>query len=165
MDATETLAPEVGTVAACRAMGVSRAPLYRRRRPTVPTCKTRLKQRQPRALNIRERQEVVDALHSPRFVDKAPAAIYAALLDEGAYHCSIRTMYRILHDHREVRERRNQLRHPNYKKPELLATGPNQVWSWDITKLLPPGQMDLLLPVHNPRYLQPLRGRLDVGFT
>jgi putative transposase len=83
---------------------------------------------------------VLDVLHSPRFVDKAPAAVYAALLDEGTYHCSIRTMYRILHDAREVRERRNQLRHPNYKKPELLATGPNQVWSWDITKLLGPAK-------------------------
>jgi len=79
-------------------------------------------------------------LHSPRFIDKSPAAVYAALLDEGSYHCSTRTMYRILHDHREVRERRNQLRHPNYKKPELLATGPNQVWSWDITKLLGPAK-------------------------
>ncbi len=72
--------------------------------------------------------------------DKAPATVYAALLDEGTYHCSIRTMYRILHDAREIRERRNQLRHPKYKKPELLATGPNQVWSWDITKLLGPAK-------------------------
>ena len=83
---------------------------------------------------------MLDVLHSDRFVDKAPAAVYAALLDQGTYHCSIRTMYRILHDCREVRERRNQLRHPNYKKPELLATGPNQVWSWDITKLLGPAK-------------------------
>ena len=83
---------------------------------------------------------VLDLLHSPRFVDKAPAAVYATLLDEGTYHCSIRTMYRILHDAREVRERRNQLRHPKYKKPELLATGPGQVWSWDITKLLGPAK-------------------------
>lgn len=74
-------------------------------------------------------------LHEDRFVDKAPAEIYAALLDEGVYHCSISTMYRILRENGEVRERRNQLRHPQYKKPELLATGPNQVWSWDITKL------------------------------
>jgi putative transposase len=81
---------------------------------------------------------VLDLLHSPRFVDKPPAAVHAALLDEGKYHCSVRTMYRILHDNDEVRERRNQLTHPNYKKPELLATGPNQVWSWDITKLLGP---------------------------
>jgi len=78
--------------------------------------------------------------HSDRFVDKAPAAVYGALLDQGTYHCSIRTMYRILHDCREVRERRNQLRHPKYKKPELLATAPNQVWSWDITKLLGPAK-------------------------
>ncbi len=140
MKATETLASEVGTAAACRAMGVSRATLYRRRRPTVLPSETRLKRQQPRALDIGERQEVLDALHSPRFIDKSPAAVYAALLDEGSYHCSTRTMYRILHDHREVRERRNQLRHPNYKKPELLATGPNQVWSWDITKLLGPAK-------------------------
>ena len=140
MEATETLVPEVGTAAACRAMGVSRATLYRHRRGTVLPSETRPKRRQPRALDIRERQAVLDALHSPRFVDKSPAAVYAALLDKGAYHCSIRTMYRILHDHREVRERRNQLRHPNYKKPELLATGPNQVWSWDITKLLGPAK-------------------------
>lgn len=143
MKATETLASEVGTAAACRAMGVSRATLYRRRTISTckePTCKTRPKRRHPRALDIHERQTVLDALHSPRFVDKSPAAVYAALLDEGACHCSTRTMYRILHDNREVRERRNQLRHPNYKKPELLATGPNQVWSWDITKLLGPAK-------------------------
>ena len=73
-------------------------------------------------------------MHSDRFVDKAPAEVYATLLDEKRYLCSIRTMYRILDDAKEVRERRNQLRHPNYKKPQLLATGPNQVWSWDITK-------------------------------
>jgi putative transposase len=98
----------------------------------------RPQRRQPRALDDAERREVLDLLHSPRFVDKAPAAVYAALLDEGTYRCSIRTMYRILHDASEVRERRNQLRHPKYKKPELLATAPNQVWSWDITKLLGP---------------------------
>jgi len=140
MDAAETLAPDVGTAAACRAMGVARATLYRRRCPKEPTDQTRPKRRQPRALDHRERQAVLDVLHSPRFVDKAPAAVWAALLDEGTYHCSIRTMYRILDDHGEVRERRNQLRHPNYQKPELLATGPNQVWSWDITKLLGPAK-------------------------
>jgi putative transposase len=83
---------------------------------------------------------VLGELHTDRFVDKAPATVYATLLDEGTYHCSIRTMYRILHDSQEVRERRNQLRHPKYKKPELLATAPNQVWSWDITKLLGPAK-------------------------
>jgi putative transposase len=83
---------------------------------------------------------VLDVLHAERFVDKAPAEVYAALLDEGRYLCSIRTMYRILHDAQEVRERRNQLRHPAYVKPQLVATGPNQVWSWDITKLLGPAK-------------------------
>jgi len=140
MDATEELAPEVGTGAACLAMGVARATLYRRRKPPRPKTGERLKRRQPRSLDESERREVLDLLHSPRFVDKAPAAVYATLLDEGTYHCSIRTMYRILHNAREVRERRDQLRHPKYKKPELLATAPNQVWSWDITKLLGPAK-------------------------
>ncbi len=87
-----------------------------------------------------ERQQVLDLLHSQRFVDKAPQEVYASLLDEGTYLCSVRSMYRILDQAREVRERRNQLRHPCYKKPELLATGPNQVWSWDITKLFGPAK-------------------------
>jgi len=78
---------------------------------------------------------VLDLLRSPRFADLAPAEVYATLLDEGAYHCSIRTMYRILATNSEVRARRQQLRHPAYQKPELLAEAPNQVWSWDITKL------------------------------
>jgi len=81
---------------------------------------------------------VLGVLHSEKFVDKAPQEVYAALLDEGQYVCSIRTMYRILEANQEVKERRNQLRHPVYQKPELLATAPNQVWSWDITKLLGP---------------------------
>ena len=85
-----------------------------------------------------ERQAVLATLHSDRFVDQAPATVYATLLDEGQYHCSIRTLYRILDEQAEVKERRNQLRHPVYQKPELLATAPNQVWSWDITKLLGP---------------------------
>jgi putative transposase len=140
MDAAEKLAPEVGTAAACRAMGVSRATVYRHRRRQPTNSQEPCKRRQPRALCDPERQRVRDILHSERFVDQAPAAVYAALLDEGTYVCSVRTMYRILHDCREVRERRNQLRHPNYKKPELLATGPNQVWSWDITKLLGPAK-------------------------
>jgi len=81
---------------------------------------------------------VLDTLHSERFVDQAPAAVYYTLLDEGVRLCSVRTMYRILDSQDEVRDRRDQLTHPTYKKPELLATGPNQVWSWDITKLLGP---------------------------
>lgn len=85
-----------------------------------------------------ERQAVLDTLHSPRFADQSPAEVYATLLDEGTYLCSVSTMYRLLRACQEVRERRDQLRHPNYAKPELLATAPNQVWSWDITKLLGP---------------------------
>ena len=81
---------------------------------------------------------VLDLLHAPRFADQAPAEVYASLLDEGVYHCSIRTMYRVLGPNDEIRERRNQLRHPVYRKPELLAERPNQVWSWDITKLMGP---------------------------
>jgi putative transposase len=92
----------------------------------------------PRALNSAERQAVLDRLHSEQFVDKAPAEVYATLLDDQKYLCSERTMYRILATHNEVRERRNLRRHPKYKKPELLATGPNQVWSWDVTKLKGP---------------------------
>ena len=79
-------------------------------------------------------------LHSERFRDKAPTEVFATLLDEGVFLCSLSTMYRILAADGEVRERRDQLRHPQYKKPELLATAPNQVWSWDITKLLGPAK-------------------------
>jgi putative transposase len=89
-------------------------------------------------LSAQERQQALDLLHSPRFADSSPAQIYATLLDEGHYLCSIRTFYRLLLSHQEVRERRNQLRHPSYQRPELLATAPNQVWSWDITKLRGP---------------------------
>jgi putative transposase len=83
---------------------------------------------------------VLDVLHAERFVDQAPPEIYATLLEEGMYLCSVRTMYRILEANGEARERRDQLRHPSYAKPELLATAPNQVWSWDITKLLGPAK-------------------------
>jgi putative transposase len=83
---------------------------------------------------------MLDLLRAPRFADQAPAEVYAILLDEGVYHCSIRTMYRILAANQKVRERRDHLRHPVYKKPELLAQGPNEVWSWDITKLMGPAK-------------------------
>ena len=94
----------------------------------------------PAGADRRQQQHILDLLHAPRFADQAPAEIYASLLDEGVYLCSIRTMYRILAKHGEVRERRRQLRHPAYRKPELLANGPNQVWSWDITKLMGPAK-------------------------
>ena len=136
MDAAEALARVVGTAPACAALTVSRASLYRRRRGHRETARRR--PTPSRALTVAERERVCALLHAERFVDKAPAQVYAILLDEGTYHCSPRTMYRILAGAQEVRERRNQLRHPPYQKPELLATAPNQVWSWDITKLLGP---------------------------
>ena len=135
MSAAVDLGKAVGVVAACDALCVARATFYRHRQPARPKI-----QRPPshRALAPAEREEVLEELNSERFVDKAPAEVVATLLDEGRYLCSIRTMYRLLEAHGQVRERRNQLRHPNYAKPELLATGPNQVWSWDITKLRGP---------------------------
>ncbi len=136
---TQTLANDVGIQPACQALGVSRAGYYRACRPSpFPRRKPQSRPAPSRALREGEKQTVLDLLHSERFVDTAPQEIYATLLDEGKYHCSIRTMYRILHENKEVRERRNQLRHPQYQKPELLATAPNRVWSWDITKLLGP---------------------------
>ena len=138
MTVCQQLAPEVGIAAACRSMEVSRATFYRRlfqaERPEV-AIQPRPK---PRALSDEERGKVVEILHQERFMDKAPATVYATLLDEGTYLCSTRTMYRILGKEGEVRERRDQLRHPHYSAPQLLAMGPNQVWSWDITKLLGP---------------------------
>jgi putative transposase len=139
MNAVEQLAPSVGIAAACRAFDVPRATRYRlQSRPAVRLFEPR--PRPPRALSQDEQQAVLTVLHEDRFVDKAPAEVYATLLDEKRYLCSERTMYRILAAHNEVRERRDQLRHPSYTKPELLATAPNQVWSWDITKLLGPAK-------------------------
>jgi putative transposase len=135
MDTAEKLGDDVGLHQACQALGVSRASFYRRRRKEAPTTERRAR-RSPRALSAFQREHVRDMLNSKRFMDKAPREVYATLLDEGEYVCSVRTMYRILNEEQAVQERRNQRRHPNYKKPELLATGPNQVWSWDITKLL-----------------------------
>jgi len=141
MDAVLALAPGGGLTAACDALGASRASVYRRRSHLAqPPVEPVPRPSPPRALGVAERQTVLDLLREPRFADLAPAEIYATLLDEGIYHCSIRTMYRILDDHAEVRERRDQLRHPVYAKPELLAEAPNQVWSWDITKLMGPAK-------------------------
>jgi len=135
VNAAEQLAPTTGVAPACWALGVSRATLYRRR--TGP-AERRPRPTSPRRLAAEERRAALAVLHSERFVDKAPGEVVATLLDEEQYICSERTMYRLLEAEGEVRERRNQLRHPSYEKPELLATGPNQVWSWDITKLKGP---------------------------
>jgi putative transposase len=118
---------------------VARASLYRLLQPHRAHPKA--KRHGPRrSLSQAEQAEVLEALHSKRFVDLAPPQVYATLLDEGEYLCSLRTMYRILDACGEVRERRNQLEHPPYAKPELLATRPNEVWSWDITKLRGPAK-------------------------
>ena len=142
MDAVAALPPGGGLIgAACAALGLSRASFHRRsakaRRPAAPI---RARPRPARALDAPERQAVLDLMREPRFVDQAPAEIYAELLDQGLYYCSIRTMYRLLHENGEVKERRQQLRHPVYTKPELIAEGPNEVWSWDITKLMGPAK-------------------------
>jgi transposase InsO family protein len=127
------------TAAICAALGVSRATVQRRRsRSGTPPPAARPRPAPARALSGAQRQAVLDLLHAPRFADQAPAEIYATLLDEGVYHCSVRTMYRLLGQNGEIRERRRQLRHPVYQKPELLAEKPNEVWSWDITKLMGP---------------------------
>ena len=139
MIATEELAAATGTAAACEALGLPRASLYRHRQPR-PARPRAPRPKQERALAVTERATVLDVLNSERFADQAPAEIHATLLDEGTYHCSVRTMHRILAENNQVRERRNLLRHPAYAKPELLATGPKQVWSWDITKLRGPGK-------------------------
>ena len=127
--------------AALVALGLSRATFHRRQaKALAPAAIAQPRPRPARGLDDLERQGVIALLHEPQFIDLAPAEIYAILLDRGIYHCSIRTMYRILNDHAEVRERRRQLRHPVYTKPELLAEQPNEVWSWDITKLMGPAK-------------------------
>jgi putative transposase len=137
MAAAEELAGVVGTAEACEALSLPRSSLYRQRQGR-PAPAEGPRRSSHRALTPEERQRVLDLLHSERFRDKAPTEIYATLCDEGVYIASIRTMYRLLAQYGEVRERRNQLRHPQHVRPELVATGPNQVWSWDITKLLGP---------------------------
>jgi putative transposase len=134
--AANELSQEVGIQPACTALEVSRATFYRRRVPSSG-------QQQPRptparALKPKERQDVLDLLSEERFVDRSPGEVVATLLDKNQYLCSERTMYRILAAEKSTRERRNQRRHPVYEKPELVATAPNQVWSWDITKLKGP---------------------------
>jgi putative transposase len=108
------------------------------RRPIEPPPRQR--RPQPRALSPAERDTVRSVLNSDDFVDKAPATVYHELLDEGTYLASVSTMYRILRAHDEVHERRRQATHPARVKPELVATAPNTVWSWDITKLLGPAK-------------------------
>lgn len=135
MQSVAELGPRLGVAATCAALGVARSSFYRRQQPRV---EHRPRPAPPRALTMAEGQAVLDVLHEPRFVDLAPAEVYATLLDEGRYLASERTFYRVLAANAEVRERRAQLRHPHHAAPELLATRSNELWSWDITRLLGP---------------------------
>ncbi len=132
--------PLVGMAPACRALGASRASVYRRRTPAVVAREQRRRPAPARALSPSEREAVLGELHSERFVDASPAQVYATLLDEGRYLASERTMYRLLAANGELRERRDQLTHPPYAHPELLAERANEVWSWDISKLKGPAK-------------------------
>ena len=137
MVAVEQLSPLVGVARACHVLGVNRARVYRVRQRRCHLAgalvKAQPRTRPPLALAEAEREALLQVLNSERFADMAPASIYATLLDEGRYLASARTMYRLLADADAVRERRRQLIHPVYAKPELLATAPCQVWSWDIS--------------------------------
>ena len=135
------LAAVVGVRAACAAVGRPRSSHYRHHRQSAPPPRRdHVRASQPRALSQVERKEVLRVLHDPEHVDEAPATVYAKLLDQGIYLASTSTMYRILRAEGEVQERRRQATHPAAKRPELLATKPNQVYSWDITKLLGPAK-------------------------
>lgn len=132
-----SLSEHVGKKAACNALDIPRATYYRRCQEK-PLAKPR--PAPPLALSADEKETVLQIVHEERFWDATPYHIYATLLDEGKYYCSIRTYYRILESVQEIKERRKQVNRPHYKKPELLATDPNQVWSWDITKLKGPAK-------------------------
>ena len=137
MAGVQELAPLVGMTAACGALGVPRSTVYRQRRP-APGRRLTVRRRHSRALSPDEQTAVRAVLNSERFVDQAPRTVYATLLDEGQYRCHWRTIYRLLRADAATRERRAVRRHPVYTRPELLATAPRQVWSWDITKLRGP---------------------------
>ena len=158
MAATRSLSTEIGIQPACHALGLARSGFYRGQGPaTAPAPRPS----PPRTLSSDERPAVLATVHSDRFVDTAPATVYATLLDEGRYHCSIRTLYRILDEQAEVKERRNQLRHPVYQKPELLATAPPSGVVLGSHETRGPRDVVVRLPLCQSGYLQPVRGRLD----
>jgi putative transposase len=140
-DAIAELTPVVGVRAACVAVGEPRARHYRRHRLSPPPPRPeRVVTPQPRALSQVERKEIRRVLNSTEHTDEAPATVYAKLLDDGVYLGSVATMYRVLRQHGEVGDRRRHATHPARVKPELVATKPNQVYSWDITKLHGPAK-------------------------
>ncbi len=137
----QELTPIVGTRPACRALGAAPATIYRRRRPPEPRPRAAAAGAGPGAHPRPSARRCSPSLHSERFVDSSPAQVWATLLDEGRYLASERTMYRLLAArHGGVRERRDQLTHPAYARPELLAERPNEVWWWDISKLKGPAK-------------------------
>jgi putative transposase len=140
MAAAASLSDTVGKKAACEALAVSRATFYRHVNAHKTPARKNRRPAPPLALSSQERQTILDAAHEKRFWDASPYQIYATLLDEGRYIASISTFYRVLAANQEVRERRKQVSRPKYQKPELLATEPNQVWSWDITRLKGPAK-------------------------
>ena len=140
MEAVKNLASITNWTGACLALGVTRVSAYRfwkRKADPVPAMEP---VKPERSLSEEETQRVLDVVNSDRFADMSPPEVYATLLDEGVYLCSIRTMYRILEANKEVRERRRQAKHVQHEKPELLASRPNELWSWDITKLKGPAK-------------------------
>ena len=138
MNAFNNLQPTAGIASACVTLGINRAGIYRQRAPIRHTMPPKPRARSALALCATERQDIIEILDSERFVDVAPATIYATLLDESRYHGSVRTMYRVLKSAQQTGERRRQRKHPLYTKPEWLARQSNEVWSWDITKLKGP---------------------------
>jgi len=134
------IAPVVGIVAACWALGVARATYYRAQQPTAWRANSAQRTRSPWALSEGEQQHILALLHEPAYADKSPRTVYATLLDAGRYLASVSTFYRLLRSVGETRGRRHQLTHPAYAKPELLAQGPRELWSWDITKLKGPAK-------------------------
>lgn len=139
--AAEQLGEQIGLRKACEVLQIPRSRVYRAHQKQAEPAK---RPTSPRALLESERQQVLETLNSERFQDFAPREVYATLLDEGQYQCHWRTMYRVLAEHAQVRERRNQRRHPTYTKPELLANRPNELWSWDITRLMGPSKWTYL---------------------
>lgn len=138
MNAATSLVEDLGARAACVGMGIARASYYRAQQSLTPQHTVRQPRRSPLALSAEEREEVMDVLHSPEYVDVAPHTVYAMLLDAGTFMASVSTFYRILRATSGTRPRRDQLVHPAYARPELLATKPCEVWSWDITKIKGP---------------------------
>ena len=163
-EAIGQLTPLVGTTKALAVVGADRATWYRHHRQSpAPPRPERVATPQPRALSSVERKEIKATLESDEFVDEAPATVYAKLLDQGTYLASVSTMYRVLHEHDEVRERRRQATHPAHKKPELIATGAEFRVVVGHHEIARTREVDVLLPLRHFGYLQPLRRGLDAG--